>query len=70
MTESFDAAYYADLESRVKEVIRSVQSSFPPDQIAQLFELAEHNEPGVAVRCCGVLVERPDAPVHSRSSMR
>lgn len=49
MTGAFRRGLYADLESRMKGLVGSVEGSFPPDQIAQLLELAEHNEPAVAV---------------------
>lgn len=63
MTESFDAAYYADLESRVKELIRAVEGAFASDQTAQLLELAEHNEPAVAVEMLSEMLVERDAPV-------
>lgn len=63
MTESFDSAYYAELESRVTGVIRSVKDSFAPDQIAQLLELAEHNEPAVAVEMLSEMLVERDAPI-------
>ena len=63
MTESFDAAYYAALESRVKRLVGSVEHSLPPDQIAQLLELAEHNEPGLAIEMLSEMLVDLDAPV-------
>jgi hypothetical protein len=63
VTESFDAAEYANLESRVKGLIRSIEGSFPPEQIAQLIELAEHNEPAVAVEMLSRMVIERGAPV-------
>jgi uncharacterized membrane protein YebE (DUF533 family) len=63
VTESYDAAYYAELESRVKELVRSVEDWFPADQIAQLVELAEHNEPAVAVEMLSEMIVERDAPV-------
>jgi hypothetical protein len=63
VTEPFDAAYYADLESRVKGLVGSVESSLSPDQIAQLLQLAEHNEPGVAVEMLSEMLVERNAPV-------
>lgn len=63
MTESYDAAYYAELESRVTAVVRSVDSWFSADQIARLMELAEHNEPAVAVEMLSEMIFERDAPI-------
>jgi hypothetical protein len=63
VTESFDASYYADLEVRVKGLVRSVEGSFSPDQIAQLLELAEHNEPAVVVEMLSEMLVERAAPV-------
>jgi hypothetical protein len=63
VTESYDAAYYAELESRVRGLVRSVEGSFPSDQIAQLLELAEHNEPAVAVEMLSEMIVERGGPV-------
>lgn len=63
MTESFDAAYYADLESRVMRLIDSVQESFRSDQVAQLREFADHNEPAVAVEMLSEMLRERNGPI-------
>jgi hypothetical protein len=63
VTEPYDAAYYAKLESRLKGLVRSVEGWFPAGQIAQLLELAEHNEPAVAVEMLSEMIVERDAPV-------
>lgn len=60
---SFDAAYYAELEARVTRVIGSVEGSLRPDQLAQLLELAEHNEPGAAIEMLVEMLVGRVAPV-------
>jgi hypothetical protein len=63
VTESPDAAYYADLETRVLALISSVEGLFSPDQVAVLVELAEHNEPAVAVEMLSQMLVEAEAPV-------
>ena len=63
MSEPFDSAYHRDLEFRVTDVIRSVEGSFPPSQIAQLLELAEHSEPAVAVEMLSEMLVERDTPI-------
>ena len=63
MTDSFEPGYYADLESRVRGLISSVERLFPSDQIAQLLELADHNEPGAAVEMLSEMLAEHRAPI-------
>lgn len=63
MTERFDSAYYADLERRVVALVHAFDDGFPTEQIDLLLELAEHNEPGVAVEMLSSMLVEVAFPV-------
>lgn len=65
MTEGFDRAYYAELETRVSALIDALDGVFPAEQIELLRELAEHNEPGVAVEMLSSMLVEAAQPVAS-----
>ncbi|MGH3025700.1 MAG: hypothetical protein ACRDLR_04560 [Gaiellaceae bacterium] len=65
MTGGFDEDYYIRLERRVSALIRSFEHDFARDQIGLLVELADHNEPGVAVEMLSSMLVESARPVAS-----
>lgn len=68
MTGPFDPAYYADVETRVSALVRAFDHVFPAKQIELLLELADHNEPGVAVEMLSTMLVETASPV--KASLR
>jgi hypothetical protein len=64
VTEQLDPDYYAILEARLKRLVQALEHSFTSEEIALLVELAEHNEPGVAVEMLGELLVERDVSVN------
>lgn len=63
MTGQVDSAYYAELERRVKAVVRQFERAFPTDQLGVLLDLADHNEPAVAVEMLSWMLVEDGIPV-------